>query len=114
MMLSLESLVSQCDLCFADSLVPGWRLVWGTKKIFSKEEEVGNIQGGSEHFSGHFKCHFGSQIICVEILGSVVFSWGWAVFFIWFHLQRERVSFKRCCDAVWDISSKNGGPVEHN
>ena len=48
MTLTLESLVSQCDLCFADHVVPGWRLEWGTENLFLKEEEVGNIQGGSE------------------------------------------------------------------
>ena len=26
--LTLESLASQCDLCFAERVVPGWRLKW--------------------------------------------------------------------------------------
>ena len=52
--LSLESLASQCDLCFADSLVPGWKLEWGTKNVFKKEEEVGNIQRDSQKFLGTF------------------------------------------------------------
>ena len=59
--MTLESLVSQCDLCFADHVVPGWRLEWGTENLFLKEEEVGNIQGGSENSSGHFKRHSGSR-----------------------------------------------------
>ena len=48
MTLTLESLASQHDIHFADHVVPGWRLEWGTENLFLKEEEVGNIQGGSE------------------------------------------------------------------
>ena len=50
--LTLESLASQCDLRLVDSLVPWWDtgVEWGTKQKQSKEEEAGNIQGGSERF----------------------------------------------------------------
>ena len=35
-----------------------------TKKCFKKRKksEEGDMKGGSENSSGHFKCHFGSQI----------------------------------------------------
>ena len=47
MMLTLESLTSQCDLCLAD-LCQGEKLEWGTKQKL--KEEAGNIQGDSEKF----------------------------------------------------------------
>ena len=40
MTLTLESLGSQCDLHFADCVVPGWRWEWWTEFFFLKEKWV--------------------------------------------------------------------------
>ena len=37
-----------------------------------------------------------------------------AAFLIWFHLQMEWLSLSQHHDVAWDISRKNGGPVEHS
>ena len=58
MTLTLESLGSQCNLRFADCVVPlpGWR-------YFKEKWVISPIQGGGHNSSCHLKRRFGSQIL---------------------------------------------------
>ena len=45
MMLTQKSLASQCHFHFADRVVPGWRLEWGTKIYLIKRKKHDFCQG---------------------------------------------------------------------